>query len=78
MTALNRTSALAKVYGSRQAIEEAEKLNLSENNYYHSLLGYLYASIDVNKSIEHYEKAISLSKSIVERKTLQAYINTYK
>lgn len=78
MTALNRTFALAKVYGNRQAVEEAEKLNLSENSYYHSLLGYLYTSIDVNKSIEHYKKAISLTKSIVERKTLQAYIDTYK
>lgn len=41
ITALNRTFAFAKVYGNESAIQEAEKLNLNENNYYHSLLGYL-------------------------------------
>lgn len=37
MTALNRTFAFAKVYGNEKAIKEAEKLNLSENNYYYNL-----------------------------------------
>lgn len=70
MTALNRTFAFAKVYGKAQAIMEAEKLNLDEMNYYHSLLGYLYADTDINKAIAHYNKAITLTKSRSEKKTL--------
>jgi RNA polymerase sigma-70 factor (ECF subfamily) len=70
MTALNRTFAFAKVYGKAQAITEAEKLNLDEMNYYHSLLGYLYADMDINKAIAHYNKAITLTKSGPEKKTL--------
>lgn len=70
MTALNRTFAFAKVYGKAQAIKEAEKLKLDEMNYYHSLLGYLYADTDIEKAIAHYTKAISLTKSGAEKKTL--------
>lgn len=70
MTALNRTFAYAKVYGHALGIAEAEKLNLTENNAYHSLLGYLYAQIDVSKAIGHYKKALSLTKSSSEKKTL--------
>ncbi|PSL42902.1 RNA polymerase sigma-70 factor (ECF subfamily) [Chitinophaga niastensis] len=70
ITALNRTFAFAKVYGNEQAIKEAEKLNLSEINYYYALLGYLYADIDVDKAIAHYNSAINLTKSISEKKTL--------
>ena len=74
MTALNRTFAFAKVYGNERAIKEAEKLNLSEINYYHSLLGYLYADTGVDKAIAHYNKAIDLIKSISEKKTLMKEI----
>ena len=74
MTALNRTFAFAKVYRNKRAIKEAEKLNLNENNYYHSLLGYLYADTDVGKAIAHYNKAISYTKSKTEKKTLMKEI----
>lgn len=77
MTALNRTFAFAKVYGNERAIKEAKKLNLSENNYYHSLLGYLYADIDVDKAIAHYNKAINLTKSISVKKTLMKEIERF-
>jgi RNA polymerase sigma-70 factor (ECF subfamily) len=69
ITALNRTFAYAKVYGNEKAIPEAEKLNLNNNNYY-SLLGYLYSTVDANKSIGHYQKAILLTKSKAEKQTL--------
>lgn len=75
MTALNRTFAYAKVYGNEQGIIEAEKLHLTEINYYHSLLGYLYADADINKAISHYNKAISLTKSISEKNTLAKEID---
>jgi len=72
--ALNRTFALAKVYGNEEAIVEAEKLSLNDNNYYHSLLGYLYADKEIDKSIDHYNKAISLTKSKAEKQTLRKII----
>ena len=50
IAALNRTYALAKANGKEEAIIEAEKLNLSDNHLYHSLLGNLYADIDQTKA----------------------------
>jgi len=61
ITALNRTFAFAKVYGYENAIPEAEKLNLTKNNFYHELLGYLYTDTNIGKAIDHYEKAIKLT-----------------
>lgn len=69
-TALNRTFAFAKVYGYDKGILEAEKLQLDDNSYYHSLLGYLYAGRDINKAIVHYNTAIKLTKSVAEKRTL--------
>jgi len=70
MTALNRTFAFAKVYGYDKGIIAAEKLQLEDNSYYHSLLGYLYAGRDVDKAVAHYNTAIKLTKSAAERRTL--------
>lgn len=70
-TALNRTFAFAKVYGNKLAIAEAEKLNLYKIDAYHALLGYLYADTAIDKAIAHYNKAIDLTKSISEKKTLR-------
>ena len=74
ITALNRTFALAKVQGHATAIREAEKLNLTDSNLYHSLLGYLYAGIDVNKAIDHYSKALELTKSPAQKQNLKTEI----
>jgi RNA polymerase sigma factor (sigma-70 family) len=74
VTALNRTFAFAKVYGNEKAIQEAENLNLRTDSQYCSLLGYLYTDIDVNKSIKHYEQAITLTKSRTEIETLKKEI----
>lgn len=68
--ALNRAFAFAKVHGQKKAIVETEKLKLTESNYYHELLGYLYADINIDKSINHYKKAIKLTKSKTEKLTL--------
>lgn len=70
VTALNRTFALAKVYGNEIGIKEAEKLNLVSNSHYYSLLGYLYSEIDVNKAISYYNRAITLTISRTEIQTL--------
>lgn len=71
VTALNRAFALAQVYGNEKAIREVEKLNLTGNTYYHQLLGYLYADTDRTQAIEHYEKAIRMTKSDPEKQTLK-------
>lgn len=78
ITALNRTFALAKVYGHAKAISEAEKLKLSDSNYYHELLGYLYADTDIDKAICHYQQALELTKSKTEKQTLIKEIERLK
>ncbi|MNL00358.1 RNA polymerase sigma factor SigX [compost metagenome] len=78
VTALNRAFALAQVYGHEKAIAEAEKLNLNDSNYYHELLGYLYADTDIEKATGHYEQAIRLSKSKTEKQTLLKEIKRLK
>ncbi|HXS35909.1 MAG TPA: sigma-70 family RNA polymerase sigma factor [Flavipsychrobacter sp.] len=78
ITALNRTFALAKVYGNKEAIQEAEKLNLADNNHYYSLLGYLYSDTDIDKAIVHYERSLALTKSKSEKQTLVKEIKRLK
>ncbi len=73
--ALNRVFAFSKLYGNEKAIEEAKKLDIAESNYYHELLGYLYANIDINTSIQHYTKAIDLTRSKIEKQTLKQEID---
>ncbi|MET7257517.1 RNA polymerase sigma factor [Dyadobacter fermentans] len=63
VTALNRIYALAKVQGKEAGIAEAERLNLTNNHFYYSLLGNLYAGIDEAQAVAHYETAIKLAHS---------------
>jgi RNA polymerase sigma-70 factor (ECF subfamily) len=67
IAALNRTYALAKANGKKEAIVEAEKINLSDNHLYHSLLGELYTEIDTGKAISHLQKALALAKSTADK-----------
>ncbi len=78
ITALNRAFAFARVYGNEKAIREAEKLNLTDNNHYYSLLGYLYSTINTDKSISHYKQALALTKSKIEKETLLKEIQRVK
>ena len=71
IAALNRTYALSKANSTEEAIAEAEKLNLSGNHLYHSLLGNLYANIDKEKAIFHLQQALALAKSAADKKILQ-------
>jgi len=67
IAALNRTYALAKVNGKKEAIIEAEKINLADNHLYHSLLGELYTDVDNTKAIEHFQNALALAKSTADK-----------
>ncbi|MBB6270917.1 RNA polymerase sigma-70 factor (ECF subfamily) [Pedobacter cryoconitis] len=78
LTALNRTFAFSRVYGKEQAISEAEKLGLQDLNDYHALLGYLYADIEISSAIAHYQKAIKLTSSNIEKSALTKELQRLK
>jgi RNA polymerase sigma-70 factor (ECF subfamily) len=67
IAALNRTYALSKAYGKVQAITEAEKINLTGNHLYHSLMGELYDGVDNSKALIHLQQALDLAKSAADR-----------
>jgi RNA polymerase sigma factor (sigma-70 family) len=70
IAALNRTYALAKTSGKAVAIKEAEKLNLSDNHFYYSLLGNLYTDIDNEKALQHFRTALNLANTIADKSTI--------
>jgi RNA polymerase sigma factor (sigma-70 family) len=67
VAALNRTYALSKISGKAEAIREAEKLDLIDNHYYHTLLGELYKGIDTLTSDQHFKQALELAKTHADR-----------
>lgn len=73
--ALNRTYALSKTNRNTEAIIEAEKLQLNDNQYYFTLLGVLYKDVDRAKSVIFFEKAISLARTQIEKKTIVNHLN---
>jgi len=76
VAALNRTYAVAQVHGAAKAITEAEKLSLTNNHFYFTLLGELYKDIDRNKARTNFEKAMALAKTITDKQTIQTKINS--
>jgi RNA polymerase sigma-70 factor (ECF subfamily) len=75
IAALNRTYALSKANGKPEAIVEAEKLNLTSNHFYYTLLGELYTGIDNGKARLHFEKALSLAKTVTDKITIKKKID---
>lgn len=63
VAALNRTYALYQVHGREAALKEAEKLNLTGNRYYYSLLGELYGETDPQNARLCFETAFSLART---------------
>ena len=76
--ALNRTYALSKVYGNEKAIKEAEKLQLTSNQFYFSLLGYLYTKLNNEKAKEFYFEALRISNTKKDKLLLQQKIKELK
>ena len=70
-TALSRAFALSKVFGNERAIGEVEKLKLDNNHHYHALLGRLYEKMDSEKAVAHFERAIALTTSSIEKQVLE-------
>jgi RNA polymerase sigma factor (sigma-70 family) len=75
MAALNRTFALSKAKGKTEAILEAEKLNLTTNHFYFTLLGELYTGMDNGKARGYLEKALTLAKTQTDKQTIQKKID---
>ena len=75
IAALNRTFALAKTNGKLAAIAEAEKLMLTDNHFYYTLLGELYTGIDNEKAIAHFLLALYLAKTTTDKNIIQQKIN---
>jgi RNA polymerase sigma-70 factor (ECF subfamily) len=71
IAALNRTFALSRVKGKGEAIVAAEKLQLIDNPYYHTLLGKLYSGVDKEKALEHYQKALTLARTVADKDAIQ-------
>lgn len=74
MAALNRTYALAKANGKPEAIVAAEKLQLTDNQLYYTLLGHLYTDVDDKKAISHLKTALKLAKSGSDKATIEKSI----
>ncbi len=73
--ALNRAFAVYKVRGRSAALIEAEKLQLTADHFYYTLLGELYTNLDNKQAKTNYLKAISLASTETDRRTLQNKID---
>jgi RNA polymerase sigma factor (sigma-70 family) len=76
IAALNRTYALSKANGKEYAIIEAEKLQLTNNHFYFTLLGELYKGIDDVKARGNFIKALSLAKTTIDKATIQKKLDS--
>lgn len=74
IVALNRTYALSKVKSKKEAIAEAEKLNLTDNHFYYSLLGNLYADFDTKKALKQFETALELARTTADQNVISKNI----
>jgi RNA polymerase sigma factor (sigma-70 family) len=73
---LNRLYALYKARGTETALKEAEPLQMDNNHFYFILLGELYRQKDPGKARLQYQKALSLSKTQIERQEIQHKIDS--
>lgn len=78
IAALNRTFAISKVVGKKEALIEAEKLQLHQNHFYFLLLAELYTGVDNTKVKPHLEKALKFAKTKVERKGIQRKMHSVR
>ena len=72
---LNRTYALYKAKGQKEALAEAQKLMLEGNHFYFILLGELYKNIDNSKALLNLQRAYSLAKTETEKSGIQEKID---
>ncbi|NHF59476.1 sigma-70 family RNA polymerase sigma factor [Flavobacteriaceae bacterium TP-CH-4] len=68
--ALNRTYALSKAYGKQVALEQALKIDMKNNHFYHLLLAELYSDSDRKKQKDHLELAMVTATTDHEKKII--------
>lgn len=78
IAALNRTYAIAKARSKQEAIIAAEKLQLTDNYFYYSLLGNLYTGIDDKKAVLHYETALKMATTPADIALIEKNIGQIK
>jgi RNA polymerase sigma factor (sigma-70 family) len=71
VAALSRIYALAKVAGKEVAITEAEKLNLTDSQFYFALLGELYTNVDNEKAKANFKQACLITENEAEKQVLK-------
>jgi RNA polymerase sigma factor (sigma-70 family) len=71
IAALNRTYALSKANSRQEAIIEAEKLELHDNQFYFMLLGELYTDLDKTSAKANFEKAYSMAKTESDKQAIK-------
>ncbi|MEO6315926.1 MAG: sigma-70 family RNA polymerase sigma factor [Chitinophagaceae bacterium] len=74
IAALNRTYALSRANSRQEGIKEAEKLKLTGNPYYFTLLAELYTGLDNKQALAHLQTAWSLAKSTADKNILSKRI----
>lgn len=76
IAALNRTYALSMANSKKEAIIAAERLQLTGNHYYYTLLGELYTTVDNAKAAQHFQQALTLAKTQADKKALQKKLDS--
>jgi RNA polymerase sigma-70 factor (ECF subfamily) len=71
VAALNRTYALSKANSKAEAIIEAEKLQLTDDQFYFTLLGELYTGIDNSKAKSNFETALTIARTPTDKQAIQ-------
>jgi len=74
MAALNRTVAYSKVHGPKPALEEALKLDLTENYFYFLLLGHLHMELNTGQAEEYFEEACQKARTPDEKAIAASYL----
>lgn len=75
IAALNRVYVISKVSGQKAAIIAAKQLNLTDNQFYFTLLGELFTGIDDKHARQNFEKALLLVKTEVDKKIIENKMN---
>ncbi len=74
--ALNRTYALSKVKSNTEAIEEAEKLQLTDNLFYFTLLAELCKKENKEKAMTYLLKALELAKTKSDKLSIKRLMDS--
>jgi RNA polymerase sigma-70 factor (ECF subfamily) len=71
VAALNRIYVISKIRGKQEALIEIAKWKVPDNQFYHALMSELFRGIDHEQSNHHFQKALSKSKTEMEKNMLR-------